>query len=211
MEARSTGAGLFACWRSALVLRLAGHPALSPLAGPPGYAPLFGPWLNVASRVGFALETLLAGAAGVGIDPAAEAAAALEEAALDGTASDGARLDGAAAGGGEPVWGESHTLLPVHLLPGPLAGTVPTLPLSGDTGCVLSTESLPGIEDRSFRGPVARYVWDLADRANSRSIVPFGAAGTPAHPHFADQLPLWAAGGLLPVATDWTLLTKEKE
>ena len=56
---------------------------------------------------------------------------------------------------------------------------------------------------------MARYVWDLADRENSRWVVPFGASGVPDHEHFASQLPLWAAGDLIPVLTDWDLLTKE--
>jgi penicillin amidase len=74
---------------------------------------------------------------------------------------------------------------------------------------VLSTESLPGVTDASFRGPVARYVWDLSDRAKSRWIVPFGAAGKSDDHNFLSQLPLWAAGELLPVVTDWDQLTKE--
>ncbi|WP_120520630.1 penicillin acylase family protein [Arthrobacter celericrescens] len=192
MDADSTGAGAFAAWRSALVRRLAAHPALAPLAAPHGYSPLFGPWLSVASRVGFAVETLLARGAELGIDLPAEAAAALEEAA---------GLPGAA-------WGARHTLLPVHELPGGIAD-FPVTPLSGDTNCVLSTESLPGVEDRSFRGSVARYVWDLSDRRNSRWIVPFGASGTPGDSHFADQLPLWAAGELAPIETGWDKLVPE--
>ena len=107
------------------------------------------------------------------------------------------------------AWGDRHKLLAVHVLPGPLDSSAPTADLSGDTGCVLCTESLPGVEDRSFRGPVARYVWDLADRQNSRWIVPFGASGVPGHEHFADQLPLWTAGELAPVVTDWSLLAKD--
>jgi penicillin amidase len=68
---------------------------------------------------------------------------------------------------------------------------------------------VPGVTDRAARGPAARYVWDLADRANSRWIVPFGAAGDPRSPHHHDQLPLWLAGELAPVVTDWDQLTKE--
>lgn len=192
MDADSIGAGSFAAWRSALVRRLAAHPALAPLAAPHGYSPLFGPWLSPVSRVGFAVETLLARGAELGIDVVAEAAGALEEAA-------------AAAVGN---WGTSHTLLPVHELPGGLA-ELPLTPLSGDTNCVLSSESLPGVEDRSFRGSVARYVWDLADRRNSRWIVPFGASGKPGSEHFADQLPLWAAGELAPIESDWDKLVPE--
>lgn len=197
MSADSADAGVFAAWRSALVRRIARHPALEPLAGAHAYSPLFGPWLSVVSRVGFALETLLRRGPELGIEPGVEAAAALAEAAVS------------TAGMPEESWGRRHTLLPVHELPGRLAASVPSTALAGDTGCVLSTESLPGVEDRSFRGPVARYVWDLADRANSRWVVPFGAAGNPESPHFSDQLPLWADGGLVPVITDWNLLIKD--
>ncbi|MGL3806912.1 penicillin acylase family protein [Paeniglutamicibacter sp. R2-26] len=194
MDAESTDAAAFAAWRSAVVRGIARHPALEPLALPHGYSPLFAPWLSVASRVGFALETLLLRGAELGIAPAAVASEALVEASA-GTAEDA----------GE-TWGGRHTLLAVHELPGRLADRVPVAALAGDTGCVLCTESLPGVQDRSFRGPVARYVWDLADRANSRWVVPFGAAGTPGTAHSADQLPLWAGGELVPVVTDWNLL-----
>ncbi|WP_248763660.1 GNAT family N-acetyltransferase [Pseudarthrobacter sp. SSS035] len=192
MDAHSKDAGDFAAWRGLFVRRIAGHAALAPLAAPTGHSPLFGPWLSVAARVGFALETLLHRGAELGISPAVESAAALEEAAILA---------------GKKLWGQRHQLLAVHELPGSLANSVPTAPLSGDTGCVLSTESLPGIEDRSFRGPVARYVWDLSHRQQSRWVVPFGAGGSPASPHFSDQLPLWAAGELVPVITDWARLT----
>lgn len=214
MDGESLDAAAFATWRGLLVRRIAGHPALAPLGAPTGYSPLFTPWLSVASRVGFALETLLVRGLELGITVAVEAAAALEEAVLQEAA-----LRKAASAevlpdvtGAEPgSWGGRHQLLAVHELPGTLANAVPTAPLSGDTGCVLSTESLPGVEDRSFRGPVARYVWDLADRQGSRWVVPFGAAGNPAQPHFADQLPLWAAGELIPVLTDWTRLTSDSQ
>jgi penicillin amidase len=197
MDAGSHPAAVFAAWRGAIVQRLARHSALAPLNEPTGYSPLFGPWLSVASRIGFALETLLVRGSHLGISVGVEAAAALEDVALEESMLNGA------------VWGDRHKLLAVHVLPGPLASSAPTADLSGDTGCVLCTESLPGVEDRSFRGPVARYVWDLADRRNSRWIVPFGAAGTPGHQHFADQLPLWTAGQLAPVVTDWPELTKD--
>ncbi|WP_311213911.1 MULTISPECIES: penicillin acylase family protein [unclassified Arthrobacter] len=195
MDAGSHYAAVFAAWRGSLVRRLAQHSALAPLNEPTGYSPLFGPWLSVASRIGFALETLLVRGSELGISVAAEAATALEGVALEES--------------GLRSWGDRHTLLPVHVLPGALATAAPTAGLSGDTGCVLCTESLPGVEDRSFRGPVARYVWDLSERRNSRWIVPFGASGTPGHQHFADQLPLWTAGELAPVVTDWPELIKD--
>jgi penicillin amidase len=79
--------------------------------------------------------------------------------------------------------------------------------LSGDSDCVLATSSVPGVSDACWRGPVARYVWDLTDRARSRWVVPYGASGHPGDPHFADQTPLWARGELIPLTTDWRTLT----
>ncbi|MBN9131517.1 MAG: penicillin acylase family protein [Paenarthrobacter ureafaciens] len=201
MDAGSHLAACFAAWRGALVQRMVRHPALSALAGPTGFSPLFGPWLSIGSRVGFALETLTVRAGELGISVPVEAAAALEDAAQDRALEDSSKNRG--------TWGDRHQLLAVHVLPGDLTGSAPTRALSGDTGCVLCTESLPGVDDRSFRGPVARYVWDLAERSNSRWVVPFGASGRPDSPHFADQLPLWAEGELIPVITDWGRLRKE--
>jgi penicillin amidase len=198
MDGGSRDAGAFAAWRSALVLALARKPKLQPLTEPHGHSPLLGPWLHAPSRLGFALETLIADGPTAGIDVAGAAREALEEVAAAAPAE---------------TWGSSHAALPLHALDDHgfrgLAPAVPLTALSGDTGCVLSTESLPGVTDGSFRGPVARYVWDLADRTASRWIVPFGASGHPKDPHFASQLPLWAAGELIPVITDWEQLTKE--
>ncbi|AXI87506.1 penicillin amidase, partial [Streptomyces sp. ETH9427] len=83
--------------------------------------------------------------------------------------------------------------------------------LSGDHDCVLCTSAVPGITDLAARGPAARYVWDLARREDSRWVVPHGASGRPGSPHHRDQQPLWLAGDLAPVVTDWALLTKETD
>ena len=82
---RQRGCGRLRDVARPLVRRIARHPALAPLAAPTGYSPLFGPWLSVASRVGFALETLLVRGPELGISPAVEAAAALEEARTGGS------------------------------------------------------------------------------------------------------------------------------
>ena len=199
MRADSKDAAVFSAWRAALVLALTGSPALEPLTGAHRRSPLFSPWLHLTARVGFAVETILQKGHLFGLDVRAAARQALEE---------------VAAAPPRRTWGTSHTLLPLHALadyPSTGASTpaLPSTALSGDTNCVLSTESLPGVTDGSFRGPVARYVWDLSDRTKSRWVVPFGASGHPQHQHFASQLPLWSAGGLIPVVTDWNQLTKE--
>lgn len=199
MDADSRPAAVFALWRDALVHRLAAHPVFAPLQTPTGHSPVFAPWLALTGRLGLALEALIAGPVPDGLDLRLEAAAALE-AALPVHLADGA---------GAPAWGELHRLHPLHRLPASAAASLPSTPLAGDAACVMANESVPGGGHLCFRGSAARYIWDLSDRRNSRWIVPFGADGSPAGPHFLDQLPLWAAGEILPVITDWDQLTLE--
>ncbi|MBO4160350.1 penicillin acylase family protein [Micromonospora sp. MMS20-R2-23] len=197
MAADSTDAGAFAAWRAALVRHLSAHPALAPLHSPGGYDPLFAPWTDPLARIGHAVEGVVAGLPRLGGAVEPLAVAALEE---------------VAAGDPPGPWGRRHLLHPLHLgvsevVADRVAAMRDGTALGGDTNCVLSTSSVPGVSDACWRGPVARYVWDLTDRAASRWIVPFGVSGRPDDPHFADQLPLWATGGLIPVGTDWHTLT----
>ncbi|GLL06181.1 hypothetical protein GCM10017581_079290 [Dactylosporangium matsuzakiense] len=184
MSAAGIDAGAFAAWRSALARRIAAHPVLAPLHAPSGFDEVFAPWTDPASRIGLALDGVIAGLPALGGDPGPAAAAALEEVA--------------AADPGP--WGERHVLHPIHLGVHPAAAAARlAVPLSGDTDAVLATSSVPGVSDACWRGPVARYVWHLGDRAAGGWIVPFGASGDPADAHFADQLELWAAGHLIPL------------
>ncbi|MBA2948046.1 penicillin acylase family protein [Streptomyces himalayensis] len=202
MEAGSTDATAYAAVRSAVVRRLAAHPALSGLSEPPPHPAIFQPWLALVPRVAYALEALLSTRQIPGVDRADHLRADLVRAALEEVAAD------VAADGREPVpWGEVHRLAPWQALPD---ATEPQWPgLSGDHDCVLSTSSVPGVTDHSARGPAARYVWDLARREDSLWVVPFGASGVPGDAHHRDQLPLWLQGELVPVITDWNLLTEE--
>ncbi|MFC9268788.1 GNAT family N-acetyltransferase [Streptomyces zhihengii] len=193
MAADSADAAAFAALRSAVVRRVAGLPALAPLAEAPSLPEVFHPWLAPVPRVAHALETLLAPDALPGLDTARVVREAAEE----------------AAGLDTGVWGDTHRLVPWQALPDRPEDGWPAL--SGDVDCVLSTSSVPGVTDLSARGPAARYVWDLARREDSLWIVPLGASGVPGDPHQRDQLPLWAAGELVPVITDWDRLTEEKQ
>ena len=76
---------------------------------------------------------------------------------------------------------------------------MPATPVSGDIDCVRCTGSLPALTDEGYRGSVARYVWDLADRARSGWVVPMGASGDPRSSHHLDQLEAWAEARLLPI------------
>ncbi|MFE4051290.1 penicillin acylase family protein [Streptomyces sp. YIM B13518] len=194
MDADSADAAVFAAVRSAVVRRLAAQPAFAAAATPPPYPEVFLPWLALVPRVGHALAHLLSAEDLFGVDRPAVVRAALEEVAARPPAG---------------TWGDTHRLAPWRALP-------PTEPygepgLSGDHDCVLCTSPVPGLTDLAARGPAARYVWDLADRENSRWVVPLGASGVPGSPHHRDQQPLWLAGDLAPVLTDWARLTKETD
>ncbi len=195
MDADSADAAAFAAVRTALVRRLAAHPALAAAATPPPYPEVFRPWLALLPRVGYALEHLLVAEDLFGIDRPAAVRAALEEVAAEPPAG---------------TWGDTHRLAPWRALPP--SGTPDDEPgLSGDHDCVLCTSPVPGLTDLAARGPAARYVWDLARREDSRWVVPHGASGVPGSPHHRDQQPLWLAGDLAPVLTDWAQLTKETD
>ncbi|CAM5465540.1 penicillin acylase family protein [Streptomyces pilosus] len=195
MDADSADAAAFAAVRTALVRRLAAHPALATAATPPPYPEVFRPWLALLPRVGYALEHLLTAEDLFGIDRPAAVRAALEEVAAEPPAG---------------TWGDTHRLAPWRALPP--SGTPHDEPrLSGDHDCVLCTSPVPGLTDLAARGPAARYVWDLARREDSRWVVPHGASGVPGSPHHRDQQPLWLAGDLAPVLTDWAQLTKETD
>ncbi|MET9445933.1 penicillin acylase family protein [Streptomyces cinerochromogenes] len=195
MEADSTDAAAYAAVRGAVVRHLAAHPVLAPLAEPPAYPDLLLPWLALVPRVGYALEHLLRTEDLYGIDRAAAVRAALEETAAAPPAG---------------PWSATHRLAPWKALPADPADQGSDGPgLAGDHDCVLCASAVPGLTDRAARGPAARYVWDLADRRNSRWVVPFGADGVPGAAHHRDQLPLWLRGELAPVITDWDRLTPE--
>ncbi|MEO3768789.1 penicillin acylase family protein [Micromonospora sp. B9E7] len=195
MAADSADAATFATLRAAVVRRIAAHPALAELAEPPAYPEVFAPWLALTPRVGYALEHLLDGSPLPGVDPAAVVRAAAEEVAE--------------AAAGQVRWGDLHRLAAWRALPDPDAGPGPRL--DGDHDCVLATSSVPGVTHWCFRGPAARFVWDLARREDSRWVVPLGACGVPDDPHHDDQGPAWLAGELLPITTDWDRLVEEPD
>ena len=193
MDAGSPRAAAYAAWRSALVRRIAAEPVFAPLYEPE-HSELFAVWLDVTVRIGLALPTLVAAGTPYGIDVAALARLALDDSREH-----------------PPTWGATHVVTPVHAfeMHGLESAGVPALPVSGDSDCVRCTATYPALGDECYRGSVARYVWDLADRQHSGWVVPMGADGDPRGPHHHDQLEPWAAGDLVPVVTDWDRLTEE--
>ncbi len=165
MDADSVDAGLFAAVRSATIRTLAADPVLAPLAVPSAESGvLFAPWLHLEPRLVLAVDRWLdEDDVPLDLDLDGALLSALHEVAPS--------LDAPVA------WGDTHTFAPLCADP---------VPLSGDDGCVLSTASLVGVDDRVWRGPVARLVWCLDDRAASRWTVP-------------DELDVWASGSTSPL------------
>ena len=195
MDAASMAAGRFAAWRSGVVRRVTAHPALAPLHTPHGFGQVFQPWLSVGPQVAAALPRLLAHPA-IAPDASRMCAEAWDEASA------------------APDWGSTHRMLPLHVVADVPGAAAPVTGLdvavSGDGDTVRCTGSTPGTSDRSWRGSVARWAWDLADRDRSLWSVPFGASGDPASPHFADQLAAWTEARPTRVTTDWARLRPDQ-
>jgi penicillin amidase len=191
-DASSDGAALFAAWRSAYVRWLLAQPGLAPLTSPNQLPGLFARWLDPIVRIGTSWPRLSAAAERLDLDVVAGTVHAVERVAADPP---------------RRPWGATHRFRPIHALAGrPGTPALPDVGLSGDYGCVLAARSVPGMTDDCTFGPVARYLWDLADREDSRWVVPLGASARTDSPHRVDQLPLWARGETIPLVTAWDRL-----
>lgn len=197
MDAASEDAGLYGAVRAAFIDRICASPDLVQLQGSSPYGDLYDGWFVLGSRVATALPQLLAANRPFGLDLAALARAALDE---------------VAAAPAPGPWGERHRFHPVHGLEqlglAQVDLGVTGEPISGDSDCVASTAWALGA-DACMRGPVARYVWNLADRDQSLWAVPLGASGDAESPHHHDQFEPWSTGRLVPVVTDWAILEEK--
>ena len=182
-------AHLVASFRSALVHRLAEQPALVPLFAPTGLDALYAPWTNPMARIGLASWRILRHGEQLGIDTALVTAAAL--------------ADLASAPPPDVPWCDVHLAQPLATLPDALDGAVHlvprAVPVGGDTECVLSTGSIPGVSATCLRAPVARVVFAVGHPEHSRWVVPWGASGHVDEPNAHDQSAAWRTGRTLPV------------
>jgi penicillin amidase len=194
MTADGPGAARFAAVRERVVARICAAEPLSPLHGGSPFGELYDPWFSLPVRVAASLHVILSAEAPFGLEVRELVSQSLSDAA------------------GDPLtWGDRHVFHPLHALHQfglEHAHPVPETPLPGDSDAVFATGVTPGTRV-CVRGPVARYVWDLADRDNGGWVVPLGAAGDPASVHHHDQHSAWASGGVVPLVTDWTQLTEE--
>ena len=88
----------------------------------------------------------------------------------------------------------------MHVIPAPPKHLDPPgVGIGGEWDTVFSSSHPAGFGFGVASASVARYAFDLADRSQSRWVVPLGASGDAASPHFADQQQAWAAGELVPM------------
>lgn len=204
MSTDSATAGRFARIRARLVGHLGEHPAYAevPAASPHGH--LFDPWFNLGARLDACLPTFF--------DPSSAPVLAAAGIDLEGlvrrsVAEVAAELAGVS-------WGELHRFHPISVLERfglpDVAPSASGEPLPGDGDCVNAAGWLAA-HGVSIRGPVARYVWDLAERDDGWWAVPLGAAGDRDAVHRSDQFEPWRSGELLPLLTDWDELSEHEQ
>ena len=129
-------------------------------------------------------------------------------------------LDELTKRGGEDIdnwkWGDIHHTRPRH----PLSSVFPelaelldppTIPAGGDSDT--PQQGAFSVTDRFVLVgmSVNRYIHDPSDWRQSRWIVPLGASGHPASPHFADQAELWSDVETIPQYWDWNDIAANAE
>jgi penicillin amidase len=207
MAADSGAAAVFMAVRDAVCRRLVHVPGLAELREPyPGEPP--GAFVPPTLRLWPALSPLLA------LDdtrflPAGEGWSDV----LAGGLRDGVALLRTRFGDDPSTWrwGALHVSAPTH----PLSGLhpewegrldPPPVEMAGEWDTVFASSHAAGTSFAVTGASVARYVFDLSDWDASSWIVPLGAHGDSASPHFADQRAAWAAGELVPMRYSWDVI-----
>lgn len=109
-------------------------------------------------------------------------------------------LETVAAGPAPAPWGQAHRPVFAHPLGAHFDAAVAPAsdPVTGDGDCVNANGAYPTSGLAATYGPVARYIFDVADWDRSRWVVLHGSAGEPGHAHYSDQNPYWARCELVP-------------
>jgi penicillin amidase len=113
-------------------------------------------------------------------------------------------------------WGRVHATRPRH----PLSALFPewesrldppSVAAGGDGETPQAAGFIPGAGYTVALTSVARYVFDLGDWERSGWIVPLGASGHPASPHYADQVQDWADVRLRPMRFGWERIRQDAQ
>ncbi len=106
------------------------------------------------------------------------------------------------------TWGKMHRTKPLH----PLSPVFPDLAkfldppgfaVHGDGDTPLAGSYALHNEFTVTGLSVNRYIHDPSDWTQSRWIVPLGASGHPASPHYADQAEMWSNIEFIPQLWNW--------
>jgi penicillin amidase len=217
LAAESAQALLYACFVRALAAGLY-RPILGPATWDWVASGTLAPTLSLIRRwLGNDTWELLGmpvpsdGAAGAADDGAAERRERVLAAVPAALAS--AWSAAVAIGGPDPRqwrWGDAHQAALVHPLEGAGAGDgagagagwPAGVPMGGDADTIQAAGYgwRAGAPFTVSSLSVYRQVVDLADGSSASSVIPGGASGDPADPHFADQLAEWAAGRRIPMS-----------
>ena len=113
-------------------------------------------------------------------------------------------------------WGRMHRTQPRHPLSAVFPEAAerldpPSLDIHGDGDTPLAGGYGLRNEFVATSVSVNRYIHDPSDWNNSRWIVPLGASGHPASPHYADQAEAWANVQYIPQLWDWEQIPSEAE
>ena len=115
----------------------------------------------------------------------------------------------------EWTWGKIHQTNRPHWLSNAYSWAKelegPAMSLGGDGDTPLASSYSHADPFAIAGSSVARYIYDLSDWDNSRWIVPFGASGHPASPHFADQSSIWADVDFIPMTYSWNEIERSAE
>jgi len=212
MDAGSAAAAIYVAVRDAAGSRVAHTPALAPLRSPLPDEPS-----ATFQPLELRLWVLLTGLLATDDTTLLPAGTTWDE-LLAGSLTDGLATLRLALGDdpGEWRWGALHVAAPRH----PLSGAnpdwsarldAPAVEMAGEWDTVFSAAHASGYGFRVTTGSVARYVFDLADRANNMWIVPLGASGDSTSAHFADQQSAWVAGELVSMCLAWDRLERMAE
>ena len=200
MDADSVGAAVYLVTRDRVGRRLAAQPRLAALRRPYPGEPL-GTFVPLELRLWPRLPALLAAD-----DPTLLPDGETWPSVLAATLGDAVTL--LRDDFGDDVdgwrWGTLHRCRPAHPLTLAEPGWAerlnpPAVELGGEWDTVWSAAHPAGYGFGVTTASVARYVFDLADWDDSVLVVPLGASGEAASPHFSDQQAAWAAGEYLPM------------
>ncbi|MFC7490834.1 MULTISPECIES: penicillin acylase family protein [unclassified Knoellia] len=199
MRSDSVTAARFAQVRARIAGHLVTHPAYAGVPSSSPHGRLYDAWFSLAGRIEACLPAFFD----------SSSVPVLESAGIDLDLLVRRSVTEVAAAPTDQPWGDHHRYHPISVLERlglpQVAPAVSGRPLPGDIDCVNASGWLAAREI-SIRGPVARYVWDLADRDAGHWAVPLGADGGMGAPHRDDQFERWLDGTLLPVLTDWAVL-----